>query len=49
MIGWLMLIGGGVIAVIPGMFQVANGATVWGILLAVSGAVILLTNESRNV
>ena len=45
--GWVLLIAGGVMAVIPGMFQVANGATLLGLILAVSGATILITKETR--
>lgn len=46
--GWVMLVGGGLMAVIPGMFQVVNGATVWGILLALAGATVLVRNEGEG-
>lgn len=46
--GWVMLVGGGLMAVIPGMFQVVNGATVWGILLALAGATVLVRKEGEG-
>jgi hypothetical protein len=36
-------------ALIPGMFQVANGITLLGLLWAVSGAIILLRKEADDV
>ena len=46
--GWAMLTLGGFMAVIPGMFGVVNGATVWGVLLAVGGAGVLLTRKGAE-
>lgn len=46
--GWAMLIIGGAMAVIPGMNGIVNGATVWGILLAVGGAGVLLTRKGAE-
>lgn len=43
--GWVLMIGGGIIAVIPGMFQVVNGATLLGVVLTVVGAIMLLREE----
>jgi hypothetical protein len=47
--GWVMLIGGGLLAVIPGMFQLVNGSTVLGLILVVWGAVILVGKGASNV
>lgn len=43
--GWVLMIGGGIIAVIPGMFQVVNGATLLGVVLTVVGAIMLFREE----
>lgn len=43
--GWVLMIGGGIIAVIPGMFQVVNGATLLGVVLTVVGAIMLFGEE----
>jgi len=47
--GWVMLIGGGLLTVIPGMFQLVNGSTVLGLILVVWGAVILVGKGASNV
>jgi hypothetical protein len=46
--GWVLMIGGGVMAVIPGMFQVVNGATLLGVVLTVAGATMLLREEREG-
>lgn len=46
--GWALLIGGGIIAVIPGMFQVVNGATLLGLVLTVWGATLLLGKVEKG-
>lgn len=38
-IGWVMLLGGFAVAVLPGMlYQVVNGASLLGVLMSVAGA-----------
>lgn len=46
--GWVLMIGGGIIAVIPGMFQLVNGATLLGVVLTVAGALVLLREEQEG-
>ena len=45
--GWVLLIGGGIMSVVPGMFQVINGATLLGLVLALTGATMLITREAK--
>jgi hypothetical protein len=43
--GWVLMVVGGIIAVIPGMYQVVNGATLLGLVLLGVGTTILLREE----
>lgn len=45
--GWVLLIGGGVMSLVPGMFQVVNGATLLGVILMVTGATLLVKDEVK--
>lgn len=52
MLGWVMLIGGGVLMLTPMYLNPVtgvNGMTLLGIVLAVAGAAKLLTDRKENV
>lgn len=50
MMGWTLLVGGGLLAVIPGMFtHTVNGGSLLGLLVSVVGAMIIGLGVKQNV
>ena len=45
--GWVLMIGGGVMSLVPGMFQLVNGATLLGVMLMLAGAILLIKDEVK--
>lgn len=50
MMGWILLISGGVLAVTPGMLTgTVNGASLLGLLMSVAGAMIIGMGVKEDV